>query len=169
MVQNKGLNRKYSLKEKETKAILKKASTILGKINLTSFIKGLEIARISSEDEVYILDGTPVFIGSKGEVLPTLLNKEILSKLPTITVDMGAVPYLCNGADLMAPGIVKISGEFQVGALVVVVDENFSKPLALVKALYNVDEILVKKQGKVARNIHFVGDRFWKKFRLAKK
>jgi len=75
---------------------------------------------------------------------------------------MGAVPNLCNGADLMAPGIVKITGDFQIGALIVVVDEKHSKAIALVKTLYSSKNLVEKKTGKAAKNIHYVGDRFWK-------
>jgi predicted RNA-binding protein (TIGR00451 family) len=37
---------------------------------------------------------------------------------------MGAVPHICNGADIMAPGIVKVEREFQARAMAVVVDEK---------------------------------------------
>lgn len=162
MAQNQGLDRRYRLKEREVKEILGRAATTLGKIDLTPFMEGMETAKISPQDEILLIDEKPIFIRANGEVFPTLLNMEVLGKLPTITVDMGAVPHLCNGADLMAPGIVKISGEFQAGALAVVVDEKFSKSIALVKTLYSSEELQEKKQGKVADNIHFVGDRFWK-------
>jgi PUA-domain protein len=169
MVRNQGLDRRYRLKEREVKEILERVAETLGKIDLTPFMKDMEIAKISAEDAVFLVDEIPAFISVNGEVFPTLLNKEILWKLPTIIVDMGAIPHLCNGADLMAPGIVKISGEFQAEAMVVVIDNKFSKPIALVKTLYNSNELSEKKHGKVARNVHFVGDRFWKVFKQAKK
>ncbi|MFH0897479.1 MAG: PUA domain-containing protein [Candidatus Bathyarchaeota archaeon] len=168
MVQNQGLDRRYHLKEREVREILERAAVTLGKIDLTPFMKGMETAKISPQDEVLIMDDTAIFIRANGEVFPTLLNKEVLQKLPVITVDMGAVPHLCNGADLMAQGIVNASGEFQTGAMVVIVDEKFFKPIALVKILYSSNELLEKKQGKVADNIHFVGDRFWKLYKQAK-
>ena len=169
MVQNQGLDRRYRLKEREVKEILERAAVSLEKIDLAPFMKGMEIAKISTQDSVFLLSETPVFINANGEVFPTLLNKEILSKLPVITVDRGAVPHLCNGADLMAPGIINISGKFQAGAIGVVVDEKFAKPIALVITFYSSDELSEKKEGKVARNIHFVGDRFWKLFKQVKR
>ncbi len=169
MSQNQGLERRYHLKDREVKEILQKAAANLEKIDLSPYMEGLEIAKISPQDSVLLIRDTPVFINTNGEVFPTLLNTEILQQLPTITVDMGAVPHLCNGADLMAPGIVKVSGEFQAGAVVVVVDEKFSKPLSLVKTLYHSSEFLEKKQGKVGKNLHFVGDSFWKLFKPLKK
>jgi PUA domain protein len=106
-----------------------------------------------------------MFFDSNGNTFPTLMNKAVLDKLPTLTVDMGAVPHLCNGADIMAPGIVKIAGQFLAEAIVVVLDEKFSKPIALAKSLYNSEKLSGKKRGKVALNIHYVGDRFWKAFK----
>ena len=162
------LSQRHRLKEKEAREVLEKAAANLGNIELTVFMKGIEVSRIDPQSEVFLADGTPVFVAAAGEVFPTLLNREVLDRLPTLTVDRGAVPHICNGADLMAPGIVKIVGEFQAGVIAVVVDEGFSKPIALVKTLYNSHEMSEKKQGKVARNFHYVGDKFWKTFKQMK-
>lgn len=159
------LSKRHHLKDKEAKEVLKKATAALRNIDRRVFSKGVEVAKIAPQSEVYLIDGTPMFIGIGEEVFPTLLNKEVLEKLPMLTVDKGAVPHLCNGADLMAPGIVKITGEFQAEDIVVVVDAGYSKPIALVKTLYSSREISEKKQGKVANNIHYVGDTFWKAFK----
>ncbi len=159
------LGKRHHLKDREVKEVLKKATTTLRNINPRIFDKGVEVAKIPPRGEVYLIDGTPMFLGIGEEVVPTLLNKEALEKLPTLTVDRGAVPHLCNGADLMAPGIVKISGEFQAGEIVVVIDAVYAKPIALVKALHSSKEIAEKKQGKVANNIHYVGDIFWEAFK----
>lgn len=158
------LSKRHRLKDKEVKEVLKKASATLRNIDHSVLSKGVEVAKIAPPGEVYLIDGAPMFLGLGEEVFPTLLNK-VLEKLPTLTVDRGAVPHLCNGADLMAPGIVKITGEFQAGEVVVVVDAIYSKPIALVKTLYSSREISEKRQGKVAHNIHYVGDAFWEAFK----
>lgn len=169
MIRNHRLGRRHRLKKKEVKKILEGVAASLGNIDLTHLMDSMEKVKISPQDEAFLIDEIPVFINCNGNIFPTLMNKEILCKLPTITVDMGAVPNLCNGADLMAPGVVNLSGEFQVEAITVVVDEKFSKPIALVKTLYSSNDFLEKNQGKVARNIHFVGDKFWKIFKHMKK
>ena len=159
------MSQRYRLKEREAKKILERASTVLGNLDLTFFIGKIEAAKINPQNEMFLSEGIPVFVEAEGKIFPTLLNNKVLEKLPKFTVNMGAVPHLCNGADLMAPGIVKISGEFQVGATVVVIDERFSKPIALVKTLYDSNDLSNKRQGKVAVNIHYVGDRFWEAFK----
>ena len=159
------MNRRFRLKKREVQEVLAKASVTLGDIDLTKFIKGMEAAKIGSQNRVFLGGGKPIFIEDNGEVFPTLLNKEVLEALPKLTVDMEAVPHICNGADLMAPGIVKIRGEFKAGATVVVVDQKHSKSIALVKTLYDSHELAEKRRGKVAKNIHYVGDKFWKELK----
>ena len=74
---------------------------------------------------------------------------------------MGAVPHVCNGADVMAPGIVRVEGEFDKGDLVLVMDEKHGKPLALGESLYDAETVRNTKQGVVVENVHFVSDKIW--------
>ena len=57
----------------------------------------------------------------------TLAFEELFSMFPKIVVDMGAVPYVCKGADIMAPGIRSVNGEFETNNLLIVVDERHNK------------------------------------------
>ena len=54
---------------------------------------------------------------------------------------MGAIPYICKGADVMAPGIKEIPLNFNEGDIVVVRDIKHRKALAIGKALksYSTD------------------------------
>ena len=74
---------------------------------------------------------------------------------------MGAVPYVCNGADIMAPGIVRVEGEFGKGDLVLVVDEKHGKPLAVGESLDDSGSLRNTKQGAVVKSVHFVSDEIW--------
>ena len=163
------LAKRHYLREKEAKEIFVKASKNLRKIDVQIFIKNLEVIRIDPQNEVFLSKGKPSFINIGNEVFPTLLNNDVLTDLPKITVDKGAVLHVCNGANLMAPGIMKVIGEFQTGEMAIVVDVEFLKPLALVKTLFNSKEMAEKRQGKVAENIHYVGDKFWEAFKNMKK
>lgn len=93
--------------------------------------------------------------------LPTLIFEKALEHLSKIVVDMGAVPHICNGADVMAPGVVQIEGEFQVNTLLLVTDERHQKPLAIGKALFNSEAMKNIRQGKIVKNLHYVGDKLW--------
>lgn len=79
-----------------------------------------------------------------------------------VTVDMGAVRFIYNGADVMAPGIVDADPAIQVGDLVWVRDERNLRPLAIGEALLLGPEMVASKQGKAVRSIHHVGDLLWK-------
>jgi PUA domain protein len=129
-------------------------------INFFNNVK-IDVGTISSDIEVYIFNGKPKFIKKGEEIFPNLQSDELLILFPSLVVDMGAIPYICNGADVMAPGVVKCD-MFEKGSLIVIRDENHFKAIALGKTLYNSKEILSKKNGKVALNINYVGDYMWK-------
>ncbi len=74
---------------------------------------------------------------------------------------MGAVGHVCNGADIMAPGIVRYEGQFAKGSLIIVVDVKHGKPLALGEVLLASEEAKATKKGVVIKNLHFVGDEVW--------
>jgi PUA-domain protein len=80
--------------------------------------------------------------------------------LPKVTVDMGAVKFVVNGADIMRPGITNVE-DFSKDDLVVIIDETHSKPLSVCKALFSSDEIKEMKTGKVLQNLHYIGDEYW--------
>ena len=111
---------------------------------------------------VFFVDEIPSFIESGNEIFPTLFNERVLSKIPSLTVNVGAVPYICNGADIMAPGVTEANGDFEVDRIITISEEKFSKKIAVARALYNSQEIIGKQQGKVAENLHYVSDKFWK-------
>jgi PUA domain protein len=74
---------------------------------------------------------------------------------------MGAVPYVCKGATIMAPGIVRIEGNFAKGDLVVVADMKFGKTLALGESLLDAETAKQTKKGPVVKTLHFVSDKIW--------
>ena len=93
----------------------------------------------SDVGEVYLIGAKPLLFKVGDKILPTLHFTEFTTKAPKIVVDMGAVPYVCKGANVMAPGIVRIEGEFSKGDLVVVVDMKFGKALALGESLMDAE------------------------------
>jgi PUA-domain protein len=154
--------RRYALKSSDTKALLSKAAEKLG-INFGELIdsKATIEAVETGHGEVLLVDRKPLLFRTGETVYPTLLFEEKIAKLPRVVVDMGAVRHVCNGAGVMAPGIVRYEGEFKKGALVLVVDVKFGKPLALGEAQYDAEDAKSMKQGVVVKNIHFVSDEIW--------
>ncbi len=153
---------RHSLKAKEAKLVLEQISKRLRK-EMEGLIGAKAKFEIAKTDlaEIYFVDGRPILYGINGRILPTLFFEQLSSHLPKAVVDMGAVPYVCKGADVMAPGIVSFEGEFCKGDLVLVVDEKHGKMLALGEALYDVEKARKMEKGAVVKSIHFVGDKIW--------
>ena len=154
--------RRYSLKAKQAKLILNEISEKL-KIDAEALFGLKANVEVVEADvgKIYLVNGKPLFFKTGELLLPTLLFQDFTSQAPKIVVDMGAVPYVCNGADIMAPGIVRVDGEFDKGALVLVVDVKHGKLLAVGESLYDVETVRNTKQGAVVKNVHFVSDKIW--------
>jgi PUA-domain protein len=153
---------RYSLKSKEARLIMKEVSQRL-KIRIEDILNSKTTFEIAETDfgDIYLLNGKPILQKIGEKILPTLFLAELSEWLPKITVDMGAVPYVCKGADIMAPGIVCIKGEFSKGDLVLIIDEKHGKMLALGEALYDTEKAKNTKKGPIAKNLHFVSDKIW--------
>jgi len=155
-------NLRHFLRDKEAKALLNEATGKL-KVDLRQIISGKPAVEVVATDvaDIFLINGRPLLAKARGSLYPTLVFTELFSLMPKVVVDMGAVPHICNGADVMAPGIRAFHGDFERGDLVVIVDERHSKALAIGEALFSHEEVLKVDQGIVIRNIHFVGDKTW--------
>jgi PUA domain protein len=154
--------RRYSIKSKEAKHLLIEVSQRFD-YNFDSLLSSkpkVEIVETTAET-IFLIEGKPLFFKRLDIVVPTLFFTEFLSILPRVIVDMGAVPYVCKGANIMVPGIVKIEGEFEKSELVLIVDEKHAKSLALGLSLFSSNEIRSMKKGVVIKSIHFVSDKIW--------
>ena len=78
-----------------------------------------------------------------------------------VQVDMGAVPYVCNGANTMSAGINDVSPEVVKGQHVWIREENHHKPLAVGVALMDAKEMLMSEKGKAIKSLHYIGDKIW--------
>jgi len=101
---------------------------------------------------------TAIKIGD--DILPFLDDVQILEKFPYVTVDMGAVKFVCKGANVMRPGITRFS-DFESGEIVCVIEESQNKFLAVGKAEMSSKEVEDANRGEVIKNIHYISDDFW--------
>ena len=158
----KARQRRYFLKDKETKALLTKASEKF-KISLGQIFKektGFEVVEADFGD-ILLVNGKPLMFRIGEEIFPTLVFEEFLAMAPKIIVDMGAVPYVCKGANIMAPGIRRYEGDFEEGDIVLVLDEKHGKAIAVGQSLLSSENAKNAKQGSTVKNIHFVSDNIW--------
>jgi PUA domain protein len=154
--------RRYALKTKEAKQILADAS-VATKIDLEALYGIKSTVEVVESDiaTIYLIGCKPLLFKAGDKTLPTLLFAEFTAAAPKIVVDMGAVPYVCKGATVMAPGIVRIEGTFGKGDLVLVIDMKFGKALGLGEALLDADTARQTKKGPVVKTLHWVSDKIW--------
>ncbi|MBA2862615.1 RNA-binding protein [Methanococcus maripaludis] len=156
------IKRRYMLKKKELKELKDELGNIFDVEKIIPKKAVVEKA-VTEEGEIILLDGTPLAMVNNGRIFPTLkflLNMDIENN--RVTVDMGAVKFIANGADIMAPGIVEADENIKEGDIVFVVDITHKKPLSVGEALMDGKTMVEEKKGKAIKTIHFIGDEIWK-------
>lgn len=157
------IKKRHPISSKEMKEVLDKAAGISPRLpESLDRKKGLEVVELASGERIYLQERRPVLIELDGKLMPALTgSQEVLSGIPRVVVDMGAVPYICNGADVMAPGVRSVPEGVKPGDVVIVSDERHGKCLAVGLIMMERDEILKKEKGKAVKNVHHVGDAIW--------
>ncbi|MDC0200088.1 RNA-binding protein [Candidatus Nitrosopelagicus sp.] len=122
-------------------------------------IKNLKVYEIDNETQLITGDEIKI-LKIKEEYLPFLSEISTLMKFPYVQVDMGAVKFMCNGANLMRPGIKKFS-EFSKNDIVCIVEESQNKFLAVGKSEIDSSELEDMEKGEVLKNLHYISDKSW--------
>jgi PUA domain protein len=148
-------------------------SNLISKSETTALLKtvserwGIEFPKIKNVKVHQILDDAQIITGDgikilkvDDDYLPFLTEVEMLKRFPAVTVDMGAVKFMCKGANLMRPGIKEFT-EFKKDNLVCIVEESQHKFLAVGKAMVDSSELESMEKGEIIENIHYISDRFW--------
>ena len=122
-------------------------------------IKNLKVYEI--DDDMQLITGNEIkILKIRDEHLPFLSEIKTLEKFPYVQVDMGAVKFMCKGANVMRPGIKKFS-DFIEGDIVCVVEESQNKFLAVGIAQVASSELEDMKNGEILKNFHYISDRAW--------
>jgi PUA domain protein len=154
--------KRVALKAKEVKHLLK---SFLHEYPLAQEIfkirSRIEYTKIGDARLLYV-GGRPLVLEIEDSRIPTLIFQEVLDSLSGVIVDMGAVPHICRGADVMAPGVRGIEGTFGEGTVIRVLDERYRKVLSIGISLLSSAEMADMKQGRVVKNLHYVGDDIWR-------
>jgi PUA domain protein len=145
------------ISKSETSVLLKKVSDDWG-IEFPK-MKNVKVHQILNDAQIITGDGLKI-LKINQDYIPFLSETEILKKFPSVEVDMGAVKFMCKGANLMRPGIKKFT-EFEKDKLVCIVEETHHKFLAIGKAMVSSLEVENMEKGEVIQNIHYISDKFW--------
>lgn len=156
------IKKRHAIKKSQLASLMKKLTETIGEDAALYDAPMIEIAETASKFNIYIIDKKPLVIQQEEWAFPTLRGA-VLRPFSgrRIVVDMGAIPYMINGADVMRPGIVSVSDDVRAGSPALVVDESHDKPLAVVIPLYEAAEIIALEKGKAAKNLHYIGDELW--------
>ncbi|MBS3923204.1 MAG: RNA-binding protein [Nitrosarchaeum sp.] len=122
-------------------------------------IKNLKVHEIADDAQIIMGQGIKI-LKINDEYLPFLSETQMLEKFPHVTVDMGAVKFMCKGANVMRPGI-KTHDEFEKEKIVCIVEESQHKFLAVGKSLVSSAELEKMEKGEVIKNMHYISDKFW--------
>lgn len=112
--------------------------------------------------DIVLVNGEPLVMFFDNAPFPTLkgaLKADIKSRY--VVVDMGAVKFMAKGADVMSPGITEADPHVGEDDLVIILDENHRKPLAIGRCLIKGPEMVENTSGKAIKTLHFIGDDIW--------
>jgi PUA domain protein len=112
--------------------------------------------------EIYIINNEIFAFKIENKLFFTL--RGILQFKPSkkfVTVDMGAVKFVADGADIMAPGIVDADDAIQVTDLVWIRDEKNLQPLAIGEAVMPGPKMIISNSDKAVKSLHYIGDKLW--------
>jgi len=154
------IRRRKRLRKKEVAPLIKELEEIL---DCTVFSEERPIETGDVGDlKVIIADNR--IVGFYAGERPFLSLRGVLEYSPKnyyAVVDSGAVPYVYNGADIMAPGVIAADENIRTGDPIWIKEEKYGKPLAVGIALMDGPEMVEAKSGKAAKSVLHVGDKVW--------
>ncbi|MFB5630517.1 MAG: PUA domain-containing protein [Nitrosopumilaceae archaeon] len=152
------------ISKSETALVIKEISE-QWKIKLPK-IKNLKFHYL--DDDVIIITGIGLKAIKINELyLPFLTDTEILKKFPYVMVDMGAVKFMCNGANVMRPGITNYT-QFEKNNIVCIIEESQHKFLAVGKSCVPSSDLDSISKGEIVKNMHYISDKYWESGKIIK-
>lgn len=100
----------------------------------------------------------------RGLLVPFLGEQKELQHFPSVTIDSGAVKFVCNGAKVMRPGIINFDS-FKKGNIVAVKDQTHGRALAVGLALEDSEVAKAMTKGYVIDTVHHISDKVWEAYK----
>lgn len=155
------IRKRKRMRSKEIKVISSELEDVLG-VPVFGDDDAVDLAESSDFNVLFVNND---ILGLIADGKPFLTVRGIIKYKPVkryVTVDMGAVPFITNGADCMGPGIMEADVSIEAGDMVWIRDVKNKVPLAVGISDRTGSELMEKSAGKAIRNIHSVGDKLWK-------
>jgi PUA-domain protein len=116
---------------------------------------------LEAEDGYLLINSKVTHFEHEGTWYPTISFEQRYKTLREVVVDMGAVKFISNGADVMRPGVTSADPLITQGEAIRVVDLKNKVVLAIGKSLFSGEALMLEKGGKVVLSLHHVGDKIW--------
>ena len=126
-------------------------------------VKNIKVYEIE-RDKCLLTADKMVAAQARGSIVPFLGKQEELQRFPSVTIDRGAVKFICNGAKVMRPGIINFDS-FKKGDIVVVKDQAHGRALAVGLALEDSEIAKGMTKGYVIDTIHYISDKIWEAYK----
>ncbi len=154
---------KKTLTNKEKRDLQTKITELYGEQVLSSFQKSLILQSIKTEEGTFIVKDKKIWwFLYDGKYIPSIhFLRELNPGLHKIVVDIGAIRFITNGADVMAPGVVSFDDAITKGSYVAIHEEQASAILGVGISLVDAEEFNKNKKGKVVKLIHHLKDKIW--------
>lgn len=154
------IKNRHKIKKKEVRKIIDRLKNDFDS-SFFNFDSVVEIGFYKNTEFVFI-DHKPYFMLYNNRIVFTLIG--LYKYYPSnkyVIVDMGAIKFVTNGADVMCPGIVDADKDIQPDGIVWICDEKNKKPLAVGIAIISGEEMIQKNKGKAVDIFHYIGDNLW--------
>ncbi|MCP4762939.1 MAG: DUF1947 domain-containing protein [archaeon] len=161
------IKQRHMLKSKDVKVLKTKLIECFGSDNISQLFGNktrIEWIKLENREELIVVNGILCFWFLKDKYIPLmsmLINSEIDFKMKTVEVDMGAIRFVTNGADIMRPGITEIDPEILKDDIIKIIDIKNKRPLAVGSAMLDAGDMEKQETGKVIKNIHTITDDIW--------
>ena len=154
---------KKTLSNKEKRQLQIELTSLYGDEISLFFQKSTILQSVKTDEGSFIVkEGKIHWLLHNEKYLPSIhFLRETGIKLSKIVVDIGAIRFITNGADVMAPGIVSFDNSVKKGSLVEIREEKANTIIGVGMSLINSDEFDKNKKGKVIKLIHHLKDKFW--------
>ncbi|MHA1952879.1 MAG: PUA domain-containing protein [Candidatus Heimdallarchaeaceae archaeon] len=151
------------LSNKDKKLLQIKLSETYGEsiIDFIQNIENLEEARADG-NKILLKENRMWFFSYNDLLIPSIYClRESSMKLPKVIVDVGAIRFITNGADVMAPGVVFFDETIHKDAIVAIHEERAETIIAVGMSLIDAQEFEKTKKGKVVKMLHYLKDNIW--------
>ena len=154
----------FVLSKRETSELIEKLESSWPSGTIPT-VKSITVHELRQGNRLLVANDAVIGVQIAERIVPFVgASAEILSQFPSVTVDMGAVKFVCNGAKVMRPGITKFDS-FKKGGIVLVKDQVHGKVLASGLALEDSDIAQTMEKGYVIENLHYISDEMWEGFK----